>query len=362
MDIFRLPTVDQLKVKLGINNPGKGNIHSGYASIGLHVDDYEAQHAMTNEHGEVQFNTGVEMPDMVYRGQVREFAACYPGLGRLRHLEDKLLAVCRNLAFEDAVRRHPYVLYCSKQAFLGNPLHIDYQGLAQHYGFHTDMLDVTSNFDVATFFACCEWDAEESRYVPVALRDQPGVIYGVIPALFSAGIALKTWGCDFRFVGWQPLPRPAQQRAGAFVMQPGRCFASLPGVQRAYFKHDLAAAEKVWDAFGGGDVLFPDDEAANLSRSAQNLGETTFSILERAWDVLERWEGRRIGKKHRKNALKASGLKITKQPPLGWDGYHLPSSTEKLNARLNSELNNVRWRWATHGPQSEPGGKGGSGA
>ena len=26
-----------------------------------------------------------------------------------------------------------------------------YQGLAQHYGFHTNMIDVTSNFDVASF-------------------------------------------------------------------------------------------------------------------------------------------------------------------------------------------------------------------
>src|SRR5690606_12939197 len=105
VDVFSLPTVEQLKIKLGIEDPGRGNVHPGYASMGIHVDDYEAQHAMLNEDGEVMFNTGIEMPDMVYRGQVQEFSSCYPGLGRLNHLEDKLLAVCRNLAFEDAVRR-----------------------------------------------------------------------------------------------------------------------------------------------------------------------------------------------------------------------------------------------------------------
>lgn len=81
MDVFSLPTVEQLKIKLGIEDPGRGNVHPGYASMGIHVDDYEAQHAMLNEHGEVMFNTGIEMPDMVYRGQVQEFSACYRGWG-----------------------------------------------------------------------------------------------------------------------------------------------------------------------------------------------------------------------------------------------------------------------------------------
>jgi len=45
VDVFSLPTVEQLKIKLGIEDPGRGNVHPGYASMGIHVDDYEAQHA-----------------------------------------------------------------------------------------------------------------------------------------------------------------------------------------------------------------------------------------------------------------------------------------------------------------------------
>jgi hypothetical protein len=348
LDLQRLPTIDQLKQKLNIVDPGLGNIHLGYLRLGLHVDDKEAQHAVVNVHDKVQFNTGIEMPDMVYRGQVQEFAPCVPGLGRLEHLEEKLVAICRNVAFEDAISVHPYVNYCAKLAFNGHSLHIDYQGLAQHYGFHTNMLDVTSNFDVAMFFACCEWNPNEGCYLPVSTRAQPGVIYGVPPALFSMGEFQL--GAEFSFVGWQPLQRPAQQRAGAFTLRPGQCFTKLPGVMKAYFRHDKDVAEKVWRAFDGGSALFPNDEAAELSRIAQNLDVVTETQLARAWQMLEKWEGKSFKKKRRKNTLKGSGLKIVKKAPLNWDRYNLPSMPEKLHARLNSELDNIRFRWAYKTP------------
>lgn len=348
MDIHKLPTLDQLKVRLGISDPRQGKIHPRFSAIGIHVDDHEALHAMTNEYGKVQFNTGVEFPDMLYRGQVQEFIPCMPSLGRLRHLEDKLVAVCRNLAFEQAIRTHPYVQYCSRQSWNGYPLHIDYQGSAQHYGFHTDMLDVTSNFDVAMFFACCEWDSQQSSYQPVAYRPQPGVIYGVSPVLFDRDTAMAKYGAEFQFVGWQPLPRPAQQRAGAFIMQPGRCFATLPGVKRAYFRHDLRVAEKVWEVFQGGEILFPYDEVAELSRTLQGLAETTTPVLDRAWSVLEKWEGKQIVKEHRSNVLKASGLHVVPALDLSWEKLNLPSNPQKLLERLSAELGNVRYRRAMY--------------
>lgn len=348
MDIHKLPTLDQLKVQLGISDPGQGKIHQGYGAIGFHVDDHEAQHAILNEHGEVQFNTGVEFPDMLYRGQVQEFLPCLPSLGRLRHLEDKLVAVCRNLAFEQAIRVHPYARHCAQVRWGENPLYIDYQGLAQHYGFHTDMLDVTSNFNVAMFFACCEWDSQKNSYQPVAHRRQPGVIYGVPPFLFALGPEAFRFGAKFQFVGWQPLPRPAQQRAGAFIMQPGRCFATLPGVKRAYFRHDLRVAEKVWEAFQGGEILFPYDEVAELSRTLQGLAETTTPVLDRAWSVLEKWEGKQIVKEHRSNVLKASGLRVVPALDLSWEKLNLPSNPQKLLERLSAELGNVRYRRAMY--------------
>jgi hypothetical protein len=177
---------------------------------------------------------------------------------------------------------------------------------------------------------------------------QPGVIYVAPPVLFSMGVF--ELGAEFSFVGWQPMPRPAQQRAGAFTLRPGQCFAELPGVKKEYFRHDKDVAEKVWRAFDGGSALFPNDEAAELSRIAQNLDVVTETQLARAWQMLEKWEGKSFKKKRRKNTLKGSGLKIVKKAPLNWDRYNLPSMPEKLHARLNSELDNIRFRWAYKTP------------
>lgn len=341
LEILRLPAIDSLKQLLNISTPNSGHPNLSFQSFGLHVDDLEAQHAILNEHDEVQFNTGIEFPSVVYRGQVQEFDTCMPGLGRLNNIEDKLVSICRNIAFEDAIRVHPYVSYCAQQEFNGHSIHVDYQGLAQHYGFHTNMIDVTSNFDVASFFASCEWSAKKGCYIPVASGAKPGVIYSVIPALFVPG---STQTAKFNFVGWQPLPRPAQQRAGAFILPHGKCFTNLPSVQRMYFRHDETAAEKLLQAFDGGKALFPHDEAAALSYLAKDLVLVTRGQLERAWKMLENWEGRYFSKKRRSNVFKASDLKIVKKPPLNWACYNLPAQHDKLHTKLNSELNNVRLR------------------
>ena len=43
--------------------------------------------------------------------------------------------------------------------------YIDYVGLAQHYGLQTDMMDLTSDIDVALFFAMCDIPKGRTEYV-----------------------------------------------------------------------------------------------------------------------------------------------------------------------------------------------------
>jgi hypothetical protein len=173
--------------------------------------------------------------------------------------------------------------------------------LAQHYGFSTDMLDVTTNFDIAAFFATCEFDKKEKRYIPVGESSSPGVIYQVEPAFYI--VPRKDLGAEFEFVGWQPLRRPAQQRAGAFRLPIGQCFSRLPRVRAAYFRHNRDSAERIWRSFDCGEALFPYDEAAVLSEEAQDLYLITESQLARAWANLEAWEKRRFSAKKRKRLL-----------------------------------------------------------
>lgn len=43
--------------------------------------------------------------------------------------------------------------------------------IAQHYGFPTSLMDVTSNLNVALFFACCKYDNDTKKWLPLERND-----------------------------------------------------------------------------------------------------------------------------------------------------------------------------------------------
>lgn len=131
---------------------------------------------MTDEEGRIILQSGVEFALHMYRGQPEKHVPCLPTLGRLQTPEERLLALCRTSAFEDAIGAAPAVRVAEWFEFFGHPLRVDRQALAQHYGLTTDMLDFTSNFDVASFFAVCRWDRASRGYQPIGTSEAPGAI------------------------------------------------------------------------------------------------------------------------------------------------------------------------------------------
>lgn len=45
----------------------------------------------------------------MYRGQTQMYPRCVPTPSRLEKVEDQFLALCRRVAFEDAIGEHPMV-------------------------------------------------------------------------------------------------------------------------------------------------------------------------------------------------------------------------------------------------------------
>lgn len=160
-----LPSIPELRDLLGIMPLNTGQQFYPLDLAGIVTDDLEGLHAVSDEQGRARLISGTEFSLQVYRGQTQEHNPCLPSLGRLKTHEAQLQALCRNLAFEDAIADHPFVRLAEQSTFLGYPLFIDREGLAQHYGRPTHMLDVTSNFDVASFFAHLhlEWAAVCTR-------------------------------------------------------------------------------------------------------------------------------------------------------------------------------------------------------
>lgn len=78
--------------------------------------------------------------------------------------EEILIGLVNIADFSLLLRRIPYV---SNWPF-GN---VFYPGIAQHYGMATSLLDITTDFKVALFFACTKWDKDKKKWIPLSNKD-----------------------------------------------------------------------------------------------------------------------------------------------------------------------------------------------
>jgi len=273
----------------------------------------------------------------------------YPDDCPVEKTEDQLLALCRRIAFEDAIGEHPMVQMADQAKLLDSPLYVDREGLAQHYGLATDMLDVTSNFDVASFFATCGWKPDQLKYEPVSDNQVTGVVYRITPVLMTSMEQADEPFGPVHIVGWQPLPRPEQQRAFVVKMKPGQDFCSLPTVEKFHFQHDAEIAHRIWNAFDRGDALFPRDAAAELARRAESLSEFTESQIERAWQRLSPWTSETYSHSQKARIQTSSGMAMVEAPQLNWSGLDIETSEERLMEQFKEVVDRVRFRMAAYG-------------
>lgn len=337
------PDLDTLQQMLSIPPVNTGSQRFLTGPSGIVTDDIEGLHAYRNEAGRLHLVSGVEFQDFLYRGQVTEELPCVPTLGRIKTLEGRLLALCQGVAFEEALQGHPLV---KKTVQAG--IHVDIEGLAQHYGLPTDMLDITGSFAVASFFATSRWvkdkDKESGCYLPVGDNAPLGVIYRVTSCILE-----DRQPESFHLVGWQPLPRPEQQRAFAIRMKHGQDFVhDMFTTECAYFKQSAAISHRIWKEFDEGRALFPSDPAAQLSMRAQNLREFTEDQLEHAWTRLEAWERRQYTPERRALLEVASSITVKSSTTLTWNGLDVESRDDRLNNIIENVLKRASYRRAMY--------------
>lgn len=339
-----LPNLDSLRPYLDIPSINTGLHCQLTTPSGIVTDDIEGLNAVTDQHGSVMLQSGIEFTPHAYRGQPEEHMPCLPTLGRLKNSDEQLLALCRNAAFEDALGEHPFIRLSRQAKFLGHPLHVDTQGLAQHYGLATDLLDFTSNFDVASFFAVCYRDHKTFEYKPVVDSGKPGVIYRIVPAFFGG----TNLGVEFEIVGWQPIKRPEQQRAFGLKMKWGMDLNTLPFVQMVRFRHCAKISNRIWKSFDKGRSLFPADAAGELARVAETLCQFTRQQVDRAWDRLDTWNENKTTNDYRLAVEGKSEIHLNETTILNWEGLAIERDEGKLASQLREVLNKVRYRRAVY--------------
>lgn len=158
------------------------------------------------------------------------------------------------------IRSHPLVQFLEKGFTILHDffkIRMHYHGLAQHYYNKSWYLDLTSNIEVAKFFAVTDYNFDNDEYHICNDTDKTGVIYYyelLYPNAFTQhkGYALKN-------IGKQVFMRSGAQQGFLLEMEKGIDFKTLPQVKAVYFKHNPHISSQIFNQNNQGHDFFGDD-------------------------------------------------------------------------------------------------------
>lgn len=194
----------------------------------------------------------------LYRGQNDEVVPCIPTIYRGNPNDAQIfLQRMRLVQFHYLLRSHPVVThFFAKHHFL-----VDEEGLAQHYGLKTEVLDLTSNLDVALFFATCKYNGITDSY---DYYHEPGIHEGVLYVFdpFRDNELVPSFQMDKYMngkitpIGLQAFPRPGAQYGYALHIKKGESTKSW------MYKFTFTSEESKYyfDLFQKGESLWIKDK------------------------------------------------------------------------------------------------------
>lgn len=245
----------------------------------------------------------------LFRGQNQEYVPCYPSLyrenPRPRTIPEVFTWRMRFVLFRDMLDTYPIV----DSFFKRHNFKVDYEGLAQHYGLLTSVLDLTSNIDIALFFATCWYDHNEDCYKPFDDgKEHEGILYVFCPLMANEPTPLRM--DDFMKenitpIGLQPFLRPARQKGYALHIPKGKSTKSW-----AYrFKFSNEDSLAYYNLFQGGRELWIPDILAIKTKKIAATTTFSYEVFARAY---EEFRPKGFSRTKLKKALLNEGISLAK--------------------------------------------------
>lgn len=196
----------------------------------------------------------------LYRGQAVFYSPCKPSLFRdakKHYFVDDIIQIDE---MEVLLQDHPLVKLFEQGFMLMHEFiqfKINYSGLSQHYYNRTNLLDLTSDMEVAKFFAVTEFSMENDCYVEYE-GDQLGVLYYYD---IQADSFTEREGRKYIIdtIGKQPFMRSGNQSGFLINLDREDDFNKLPEVRYVFFKHDREITSRIFKESMNGDKYMPQE-------------------------------------------------------------------------------------------------------
>ncbi|SHL00374.1 FRG domain-containing protein [Desulfatibacillum alkenivorans DSM 16219] len=283
-----------------------------------------------------------EFSALIYRGQNQYYEPCKSSLYRtsLSKIE-RFIAEMRIAEFHILLSSHPAVIDFASWSVMGLRIKIDFEGLAQHFGLATQLIDFTSNPLIAAFFACCEYDRKSKSYKPILQSTQKGVFYTYFEAA-DVGDPTGPKIPHSSIVGLQPLRRPAEQYAWCYRLPKRASLNSRPFLTCTPFLHDRRVSIKVFERFEGGEQLFPSDP---LAEKALHISLTK-KFSQNAFQMAMAKHGKKMKQGSTLNALKRKGIAIINTPTVAFSETEQQEISKDWDARKPYLFSRIHFRKA----------------
>lgn len=253
-------------------NPYNHNI--GWTPFTFHIDLDIVGHMILDESGtffKIMLYETLSGDMGYYRGQNQNYPKFKTSWQKQDSPLKKCIAWIAKEEFLDWFQRTPYFTYFANQIEFsynknlpegqGAKFAFDFEAIAQHYGFATNYLDITTKRDIAEFFAYTYWDKENRMYKPI---EDFTKFHPVLFSFLGGENIMNPYNKDIRIVGFQPLVRPICQFAMAINLENTNI-----DYNKEFFKIDLPQEKKrafeIYDKYEGGKQLFPDDYATQAA-------------------------------------------------------------------------------------------------
>jgi len=212
--------------------------------------------------GRYSIKPNITRQGLLFRGDSRKQTPFYSRFGQeqiIGHGGDvrkKIIPInVKRSDFEIAIESFPLYQMLKRGVVLPNGKKLVMEipfGLAYAYDHPTPFIGLTSNLDIAAFYAVTEYNARTRKYKPVT--EGQGVLYAFeLRFPFSMTIGLTTLG---RLV----FPRTINQKTFLLNISPEMDFNKGAVVTGFVFNHDAAMSQRIFDRFKGGELLAPSDD------------------------------------------------------------------------------------------------------